>query len=71
MPTVPSPMYRYRVHDTDGDDLGLILHPAPNLETGDIVVTDYDRRWRVTRYVENRDGDIVRRLLEVGREEPG
>ena len=25
----------YRLHDTTGDDLGLIEHPAPNLEPGD------------------------------------
>jgi hypothetical protein len=25
----------YRLHDTTGDDLGLIDHPAPNVEPGD------------------------------------
>lgn len=28
----------YRVHDTTGDDLGLVEHFAPNLEPGDVVV---------------------------------
>jgi hypothetical protein len=28
----------YRLHDTTGDDLGLLEHPAPNLEPGDVVV---------------------------------
>jgi hypothetical protein len=30
--------FRYRLHDTTGDDLGLIEHPAPNVEPGDVVV---------------------------------
>jgi len=33
----------YRLHDTAGDDLGLLEHPAPNLEPGDVVVVS-DRR---------------------------
>ena len=62
-------MYRYRLHSTEGDDLGVILHPAPNLESGDIVVTEDDRRWRVTRYVESTEADRIQRLLEVEQEE--
>jgi len=27
----------YRLHDTTGADLGLLEHPAPNLEPGDVV----------------------------------
>ena len=27
----------YRLRDTTGDDLGLIEHPAPNVEPGDVV----------------------------------
>jgi hypothetical protein len=27
--------FRYRVHDTTGDDLGTIEHPAANVEAGD------------------------------------
>lgn len=26
----------YRLHDTTGDDLGLLEHPAPNVEPGDL-----------------------------------
>lgn len=29
-----------RVHDTTGDDLGTIEHPAPNVEPGDVGVLD-------------------------------
>jgi hypothetical protein len=25
----------YRLHDTTGEDLGLLEHPAPNVEPGD------------------------------------
>jgi len=64
-------MYRYRLHDTEGDDLGVILHPAPNVETGDIVVTEDDQRWRVVRSVATREGDAIQRLLEVEPEEAG
>jgi hypothetical protein len=28
----------YHLHDTTGEDLGLLEHPAPNLEPGDVVV---------------------------------
>jgi hypothetical protein len=28
----------YRLRDITGDDLGLLEHPAPNLEPGDVVV---------------------------------
>jgi hypothetical protein len=34
----------YRLHDTTGDDLGLIEHFAPNLEPGDVVVLADGRR---------------------------
>ena len=32
------PVPTYRLHDTTGDDLDLIQHPAPNVESGDVVV---------------------------------
>ena len=32
-------MPAYRLHDHEGDDLGLVEHPAPNVEPGDVVVT--------------------------------
>lgn len=31
-------MPTYRLHDTTGDDLGLLEQPAPDLEPGDVVV---------------------------------
>jgi hypothetical protein len=34
----------YRLQDTTGDDLGLLEHPAPNLEPGDVVVLATDGR---------------------------
>ena len=30
--------FLYRLHDTTGDDLGTIEHPAPNVEPGDVVM---------------------------------
>ena len=36
-------MPTYRLHDTTGDDLGVIEHPAPNLEPGDVVVIPDER----------------------------
>jgi hypothetical protein len=40
-------VFVYRVHDTSGDDLGLLEHPAPNVEAGDVVVLadGRGRRW--------------------------
>jgi hypothetical protein len=58
-------VYRYRLHDTDGDDLGELQHAAPNLEPGYMVTTDDGRRWRVVRYVPSPEGALVHRLLEV------
>jgi hypothetical protein len=31
---------RYRLHAHDGDDLGLLEHPAANLEPGDVIPAD-------------------------------
>jgi urease accessory protein UreE len=45
----------YRLHDTTGDDLGLLEHPAPNLEPGDVVVAD-GREALVTVRVEAEPG---------------
>lgn len=56
---------RYRLHDTEGNDLGLIEHPATNLEPGDMVTTEDGRRWRVVRYVPAPEEAPVQRLLEV------
>jgi hypothetical protein len=40
MGTVPI----YRLHAYDGNDLGLLEHPAPNLEPGDVVTLAGDAR---------------------------
>jgi hypothetical protein len=56
----------YRLHDTTGDDLGLLEHPAPNLEPGDVVVVADGREAIVTARVEAEPGwgQLVA-LLEV------
>jgi hypothetical protein len=54
----------YRLHDTTGDDLGLLEHPAPNLEPGDVVVLADGREALVTVRVET-DGGQLAALLEV------
>jgi hypothetical protein len=42
----------YRLHDTTGDDLGVIEDPAPNVEPGDMVVLADGREALVTARVE-------------------
>ena len=54
----------YRRHDTTGDDLGLIEHPAPNVEPGDVVMLDDGREALVTARFET-DGGRFAALLEV------
>jgi hypothetical protein len=46
----------YRLHDTTGDDLGLLEHPAPNLEPGEVVVVADGRETIVTARVEAEPG---------------
>jgi hypothetical protein len=46
----------YRLHDTTGEDLGLLEHPAPNLEPGDVVVLLDGREGVVTARVEAKPG---------------
>lgn len=56
----------YRLQDTSGDDLGLLEHPAPNLEPGDVVVLADDREAVVTARVEVEPGPgPLVALLEV------
>ena len=50
------PVPIYRIHDTTGDDLGLLEHPAPNLEPGDVVVLADGRDAVVTVRVEVEPG---------------
>jgi hypothetical protein len=54
----------YRVHDHAGDDLGLVEHPAPNVEPGDVVVLADSREALVTARVEAEPGPLAG-LLEV------
>jgi hypothetical protein len=56
--------FRYRVHATDGDDLGILEHPAPNLEPGDVVVLADGREAIVTARVETKPGPLAG-LLEI------
>jgi hypothetical protein len=52
IPAVPT----YRLHDTTGEDLGLVEHFAPNLEPGDVVVLADGREAIVTTRVEAEPG---------------
>jgi len=54
----------YRVHDHKGDGLGLLEHPAPNVEPGDVVVLPDGREALVTARVEAKPGPLAA-LLEV------
>ena len=57
-------MLTYRVHDTPADDLGVIQHPAPNVEPGDVVQLPDGREAIVTARVETGEAPIAG-LLEV------
>ena len=57
-------LYRYRLHDTTGDDLGTVEHPAPNVEPGDVVMLADGQDALVTCRVETHGGPIAA-LLEV------
>lgn len=57
-------MPTYRLHDTTGDDLGLIEHSAPNLEPGDVAVLADGREALVTARVEAEAGPFAA-LLEI------
>ena len=46
----------YRLHDTTGDDLGLLEHCALNLEPGDVVVVADGREAVVTARAEAEPG---------------
>jgi hypothetical protein len=54
----------YRVHSTTGDDLGVIVHPAPNVEPGDVVELPSGHDAIVTARIETDDAPIAA-LLEV------
>ena len=57
-------MPRFRLRDTTGDDLGLIKHPAPNVEPGDVLTLPDSRDALVTARVEAEPGPLAA-LLEV------
>lgn len=54
----------YRVRDTTGDDLGLVEHPAPNVEPDDVVTLADGREALVTARVTAKPGPFEA-LLEV------
>jgi hypothetical protein len=54
----------YRLHAHDGDDLGLLEHPAPN-EPGDAVMLANGREALVTARVEARPGPLEAQLEVV------
>lgn len=56
--------FRYRIHDHAGDDLGLLEHPAPNLEPGDVIALADGRDAIVTARVGAEPGALAA-LLEV------
>ena len=58
------PVPTYRLHDTTGDDLGLIEHPAPNVEPGDEVILPDGREALVTARVEAEPG-LLAALLQI------
>jgi len=49
----------HRLHDATGDDLGLMEHPAPNVEPGDVVMLDDGRAVLVTARVETDRGQFA------------
>ena len=55
----------YRLHDTDGNGLGLFRHPAPNLEPGDVLVLRDGREALVTGRVESSPNRALTALLLV------
>jgi hypothetical protein len=54
----------YLLHDTSGDDLGHLEHPAPNLEPGDLIMFADGREALVTARVEAEPRPLTA-LLEV------
>lgn len=57
-------MYLYRLHDTTGDDLGLIEHPAPNVEPGDVAMLADGREALITARVDLNPGRLAA-MLEI------
>lgn len=62
-------VYRYRLHSTAGDDLGLLEYAAPNLEPGDTVFLADGTEALVTARVETVK-DPLAALLEIAPTTP-
>jgi hypothetical protein len=60
----------YRLHAHDGDDLGLLEHPASNLEPGDVVPLADGREALVTGRVEACTRTLAALLEVVVSSEP-
>lgn len=63
-------MPTYRLHDQhEGDDLGLVEHPAPNVEPGDVLLLADGRETLVTARVETGEGTLAA-LSDFDRSSP-
>lgn len=58
-------MPTYRLHAHNGDDLGLLEHPAPNVEPGDVVFLSDDREALVTSRIDALPQSPIAALLQV------
>ncbi len=65
--------FLYRIHDHNADDLGLIEHPAPNLEPGDgdVIVLADGREALVTTRLEGSPSGRLTAMLQVAVAEAG
>ena len=57
--------FLYRIHDHTADDLGLIEHPAPNLEPGDVSALADGREALVTARLEGSPSEPLAAMLQV------
>ena len=55
----------YRLRDSSANDLGLLRHPVPNLEPGDVVPLRDGRQAIVTARIESAPNRALTALLEV------
>jgi hypothetical protein len=58
------PVYRLR-DDESGEDIGILEHPAPNVDVGDILLLADNREAIVTARVDGGRGSRVTALLEI------
>ena len=64
------PQYALCLHDTHVDDLGILEHPAPNLEPGDVILLEDGREAFITARVDTPIGHPLTAMLEVVVGEP-